>query len=154
MRLLAIDAGTTVSGYVVLEDNRVIKSDVIDNEQLLLMLSEFCECDEMLLEMIQSMGMAVGQTTFTTVLWIGRFYQEWANLRGRDPYLIYRQEVKNTLCGSSRAKDANIRQRCIDILGPQGTKKDKGPTYGVKSHSWQALGVALTFREKTWTSRS
>jgi hypothetical protein len=42
-----------------------------------------------------------------------------------------------------RAKDANIRQALIDKIGPQGTKAQPGPTYGIKSHSWAALAVAV-----------
>jgi len=42
-----------------------------------------------------------------------------------------------------RAKDANIRQALLDLIGPQGTKKTPGPTYGIKSHTWAALAVAV-----------
>jgi len=92
--------------------------------------------------MIASMGMSVGQTTFETVRWIGRFQQAW-----RDPEavrLIYRHQVKQHLCGTQRAQDTNIRQALLDLIGPQGVKKAPGPTYGVKSHAWSALGVAVT----------
>ena len=39
---------------------------------------------------------------------------------------------------------ANIRQALLDLIGPQGTKKAPGPTYGVRSHEWAALAVAVT----------
>jgi hypothetical protein len=42
-----------------------------------------------------------------------------------------------------RAKDANIRQALLDLIGPQGTKAQPGPTYGIKSHTWAALAVAV-----------
>jgi hypothetical protein len=58
--------------------------------------------------------------------------------------LLPRKDVKMHLCGTPRAKDGNIRQRLLDLLGPQGTKKQPGPTYGVKSHAWAALAVAVT----------
>jgi len=57
---------------------------------------------------------------------------------------VYRKEVKIYLCGSMKAKDPNIRQALIDRLGDPGTKKNPGPTYGVKSHAWSALAVAVT----------
>ena len=60
---------------------------------------------------------------------------------------VYRQDVKLHLCKSNKAKDGNIRQALIDKLGPQGTKKYPGPTYGIKSHAWAALGVAVTAAE-------
>ena len=96
-------------------------------------------------EMVASYGMPVGKEVFETCVWIGRFMQVW-----HDPdavRLIYRRDVKLHLCGSARAKDGNIRQALIDKLGPQGTKKAPGPTYGVKSHAWAALALAVTAAE-------
>ena len=63
--------------------------------------------------------------------------------------MIYRKDVKLHLCGSPRAKDSNIRQALIDRFGPGkekaiGLKKTPGPLYGVKSHVWAALAVAVT----------
>jgi len=95
--------------------------------------------------MVASYGMPVGKEVFETCVWIGRFMQVW-----HDPdavRLIYRRDVKLHLCGSARAKDGNIRQALIDKLGPQGTKKAPGPTYGVKSHAWAALALAVTAAE-------
>jgi hypothetical protein len=42
-----------------------------------------------------------------------------------------------------RAKDANIRQALIDRFGAVGTKKMPGPLFGVSSHYWAALAVAV-----------
>lgn len=97
--------------------------------------------DQLVLEMVQSFGMSVGKEIFETVFWIGRFFQTAKGAANR----IYRKEVKSYLCGSMKAKDGNIRQALIELIGPQGTKKAKGPTYGVKADEWQALGVAITF---------
>ena len=51
------------------------------------------------------------------------------------------------LCKNNRAKDKNIRQALIDRFGPGkaaiGTKKAPGPLYGLKSHLWSALAVAV-----------
>ena len=68
-----------------------------------------------------------------------------------DASLVYREDVKLHLCGSPRAKDANIRQALIDRWGGKaeavGTVKKPGPLYGVKSHAWSALAVAVTALE-------
>ena len=56
------------------------------------------------------------------------------------------------LCHDSRAKDTNIRQALLDLFPragggatPQvGTKGKPGPLYGVSSHAWPALAVAIT----------
>jgi hypothetical protein len=58
--------------------------------------------------------------------------------------------VKLHLCNSPRAKDGNVRQALIDRVGPQGTKKGQGPTYGIKSHEWAALAVAVYGWDKTF----
>jgi len=43
-----------------------------------------------------------------------------------------------------KAKDTNIRQALIDMIGPQGKKSCPGPTFGMSSHTWAALAVAIT----------
>ncbi len=139
--ILAIDPGTTQSGWVLLAHGLVADSGVDSNETVLHRVRGSM-ADRLAIEMIASYGMAVGREVFETCVWVGRFQQAW-----RDPeavQLVYRQEVKLHLCKSPRAKDANIRQALIDALGPQGTKKAPGPTYGVSSHAWAALGVAVT----------
>jgi hypothetical protein len=75
-------------------------------------------------------------------VWIGRFIQAWRSPDSAK--LVYRRDVKLHVCGSPKAKDPNIRQALIDLLGPAGTKRAPGPTYGVRSHAWAALGVAVT----------
>ena len=102
------------------------------------------------IEMIASYGMPVGREVFETCVWIGRMVQV-----SHDPdnvVLVYRQAVKLHLCGTPRAKDSNIRQALLDLYPrtgggktPQiGTKALPGPLYGVTSHAWPALGVAIT----------
>lgn len=93
------------------------------------------------IEKIESFGMAVGESTFETCYWIGEYRHQLKEL-GVQHYLIGRKEIKLHLCGSTKAKDANIRQRLIDIHGPVGTKKNPGPLFGISSHLWSALAVA------------
>ncbi|MNY62967.1 hypothetical protein D3C86_1998680 [compost metagenome] len=60
--------------------------------------------------------------------------------------------MKLHLCKTPRAKDANVRQALLDMFPrtgggktPQiGTKAQPGPLFGVSSHAWAALGVAVT----------
>nr|WP_307731851.1 hypothetical protein [Massilia sp. H27-R4] len=102
------------------------------------------------LEMIASYGMAVGREVFETCVWIGRFKQAW---HAPDQVeLVYRKDVKLHLCGTPRAKDANVRAAIIDKFGPGketaiGKKASPGPLYGVVSHAWAALAVAITASE-------
>lgn len=150
--ILAIDPGTTESGYVYLMDGRVVTSGVESNDRTLARIG--CSpspamvhyaADALAIEMIASYGMPVGREVFETCVWIGRFKQAWRT--PDDVQLIYRRDVKLHLCGSPRAKDANIRQALLDKVGAAGTKKSPGPTYGVKSHAWAALAVAVTALE-------
>lgn len=149
MILLAIDPGTTESGWVLFDGAKVIDSGVDSNHKICIRLERRhfddpwkANPDKLAIEMIASYGMPVGAEVFETCVWIGRFIEAWNGLE--DHRLIYRRDVKLELCGSPRAKDANIRQALIDRIGAPGTKKEPGPTYGVKSHAWAALGVAVT----------
>lgn len=142
--ILALDPGTTETGWVRFDGCKVRSSGIVPNSILLEHVkteSPTLDCT-LAIEMIASYGMAVGREVFETCVWIGRFQQAW-----HEPdavRLVYRRDVKMHLCGSARAKDPNIRQALIDLLGPQGTKKAPGPCYGIKLHAWAALGVAVT----------
>lgn len=146
--LFSIDPGTTESGWVLLSyapdgtDCKVVDSGVATNHDLLEWVKAGQGADRLAIEMIAGMGMTVGQTTFETIRWIGRFQQAWCE--PERVRLVYRREVKTFLCGNQQAKDANIRQALIDLIGEPGVKRTPGPTYGVKSHAWAALGVAAT----------
>ncbi len=138
--LLAIDPGTEQSGWCVYGGSRVLASGVDSNEAVLAKV--YAWDGPLAVEMIASFGMAVGKEVFQTCVWVGRFiqaYQYPATVQ-----IVYRKEVKLHLCGTTKAKDANIRAALIDMLGAPGTKKNPGPTHGVKSHAWAALGVAVT----------
>ena len=141
--LLAIDPGTTHSGYVVIDAGGVQLSGVAENGEMFELIA--AHGSNIAIEMIASYGMAVGREVFETCLWIGRFMQAAGPDRVR---LVYRKDVKLHLCGSPRAKDANIRQALIDRWGGKaeavGTIKKPGPLYGVKSHAWAALGVGVS----------
>lgn len=144
MNILAIDPGTHKSG-VVFMDNRGLVHDcgVIDNQEVLDSIHSASHNGTLLaIEMIQSFGMPVGAEVFETCVFIGRLVERW---RGKHK-LVYRKEVKLHLCGTPRAKDANIRQALIDVYGGKdaaiGKKANPGPLYRVKSHAWSALAVA------------
>jgi hypothetical protein len=143
--VLAIDPGTDQSAYVNWDcaDKKILDHSILPNQELLDRLHHNdwpFWLNHLAIEMIASYGMPVGREVFETCLWIGRFIQASGS---PNPGLYYRKDVKLHLCGSPKAKDANIRQALIDLVGPQGTKKAPGPTYGIKSHSWAALAVAV-----------
>ena len=136
--ILALDPGTTHTAFVQYDQRGIRDHGHLPNAEIRQILIGR-EYDRVACEMIASYGMAVGSSTFETCVWIGRF-TEVARV---DVELIFRKDIKLFLCGTMRAKDANVRQSLLDLIGPQGTKAQPGPTYGIKSHSWAALAVAV-----------
>jgi hypothetical protein len=141
MRLLAIDPGPEKSGYVVWELGRVVLSGHDGNDVVRSYIGH--ESNAVAIEMIASYGMAVGASVFSTCVEVGRFVQ-LANTQHITCSLVFRKNVKMFVCRSMKAKDGNIRQSLIDNIGPVGTKANQGPLYGVKSHAWAALALAVT----------
>lgn len=147
--VLAIDPGTTHSGVVLYGAGMIVFSGVYENKEVIDLLKNKDIPNNVAIEMIASYGMAVGKEVFETCVWIGRFIQTLGGMeRVR---LIFRKDVTMHLCQSMKAKDTNIRQAVIDRYGGKakaiGTVKQQGPLYGVKSHAWAALAVALTATE-------
>jgi len=165
--ILAIDPGTERSAWVLYDrdSDRPVAFDIVGNANLVTMLdykSNACVLSKiardhwhrtddatLVIEMVACYGMPVGAQTFETCVWIGRFIQAWLP---KEADRVFRKDVKLHLCGSARAKDANVRQALIDKFGPGkskaiGLKKTPGPLYGIKSHLWAALAVAVTFTE-------
>lgn len=155
-RILAIDPGPVKSGYVLFNGQKVIGSGIAINEEIFDLMHELDLMDDCAIEMIASYGMAVGKEVFETCIWIGRFIQFHHQEYGLSPKLVYRKDVKMHLCGTMKAKDSNVRQALIDRFEPTGggktpqigTKAQPGPLYGVSSHAWPALAVAVTALHK------
>jgi hypothetical protein len=140
---LGIDPGPTESCIVAYDGQRIIYAKQLSNEEMLkhLMVERY-NVDHLAIEMIASYGLAVGETTFSTCVWIGRFMQQFGPERTK---LIKRLEVKMHLCHSARAKDGNVRQALIDRFGEPGSKKHPGFTYGISRDAWQALALCVTY---------
>ena len=104
--------------------------------------------------MIASYGMPVGWTVFETCLFIGQILyvaENCENIARVD--LITRNDVKNMICHSSKAKDSNITM-AIKGRYPatgggkdpyKGTKDQPGPLYGFANDMWQALALAHAY---------
>lgn len=144
--ILAIDPGSTESAYAVLDPNRdglPVYFTKCSNAKVLNVAS--VEDNIVVIERIASYGMSVGQEVFDTCYWGGRFQQacpdpdavEW----------VFRKEVKLHLCGSPRAKDANIRQAIIDRFGGLQATKKGGPLHKCSKDMWAAIAVGLTWMD-------
>lgn len=154
-RLIAVDPGPKMSAYVLFDQQfKATVAHHVANDDLLTTLRHDHGLHTMVIESIESYGMAVGMEVFDTVFWSGRFAEAFqCNNNGGFAKVerFPRREVKLTLCYSPRATDSNIRQRLIDIYGGEtaiGTKKSPGPLYGFKSHLWAALGLGVAYQIK------
>jgi hypothetical protein len=173
MIVCGIDPGTFKSGVICFDTDieRVTYSSELRNEVVLSVLRQegdfpaidAYEWSHLFIENIESMGLAVGQSTFQTCFWIGRFIEAYEHGTGCSVHMVSRGDEKITICGASTyvnpetgkrkaVGDAEIRRALIERFPatgggktPQiGTKKQPGPLYGVTGHSWQALSVAIT----------
>jgi hypothetical protein len=143
---LAIDPGPERSAWLVLAGGRIVSFGIAPNSVLLdsLRAGPPDAPTKIVIEKVEGFGMPVGAEVFETVFWSGRF-AEAAHPLPVDR--IGRKAVKLHLCGSTRAKDPNIRQALIDRYGgtaARGTKAAPGPLYGIANDVWSALAVAVT----------
>lgn len=144
--IFAIDPGTTRSAWVLYDEGAIVLDHgIADNAEFITDLRGR-SFPMVLIEKIESYGMAVGEEVFTTVMWVGRFIEA---LHPTPVVLVPRKHVKLTLCGSMRAKDPNIRQALIDRWGEgwKGSKAAPGPLYGIAGDEWSALAVAVAWAE-------
>lgn len=154
--ILAIDGGTEKSAWVLYNPETHVVEDcnIESNESLRDMLASTVlrpTNTELVLEWVSCYGMPVGDETFQMVYWLGRFAEAWE----KPVHRIKRTDIKLQLCGSARAKDANVRQALLDRFPPTGggrtpqvgTSKKPGPLYGARSHIWSAIAVAVAWWE-------
>ena len=159
--ILAIDPGNVKSAYALYdkENHILIEFGKIVNEELMGKLIELrTRTDILAIEGMQSFGMRVGQTVFSTCIWIGRYLQQWECIEGKTK-IIYRREVKKCICPGVKSNDSVIRKALIKLFPETGldskgkpssigVKKSPGPLYGVTADVWSSTAIALTFCKK------
>ena len=153
--VLALDPGNVRSALIGLRGRTILFTRHDDNGALRGWLAQQMNNrllgypTVLVIEQVASMGMAVGETVFETVFWSGRFAELW-EARGGVADRMPRHAVKLALCHNTRAKDANIRQRLIDLYGGPtaiGRKATPGPLYAVKADLWAALALGLAYQQ-------
>lgn len=153
MRILAIDPGPERCGLVIYdtEAGEVAQCDKAATVDAVITLIRYAQADHgvqlIACERVQSYGIA-GASLLRTSEVYGRVLQatEAAGL----PFVgRYRREVLSLLMVAGRGnRDAMVRERMLEMHGGSrsaacGTKRAPGPLYGVTSHAWQALGLAM-----------
>ena len=147
--MLALDPGNRETGWCIVDTiTRTPLRGGKDENTIVSAIVTYGTFTVAAIEIIESYGMAVGRDVFETCEWIGRFT---ACACGIPVKYVYRLEEKITLCNSSKAKDANIRQALIDTYAKfdfkngRGTKATPDTLYGFHADVWSALAVATTF---------
>jgi len=151
--VLGIDPGPTNSGAVIYdsEAREVLWSHKsITTSAALDLISEVSArfgLDLVAIERMQSYGIA-GSSLLRTAEVGGMLHHCTSNL-GLDVVWLYRREVLRGLDVTGKGnRDSLVRQRLIEVHGGDrasavGTKAKPGPLYGVASHAWAALAVAV-----------
>ena len=170
-RIVAIDPGSYAHGLVVVRltgpgdgDNEIEYcnkaadwSDVqreVRNLETDLRLGRAVLCCERV-----APGQSSWSLTYTTEF-VGRVQELHDTLtaghKSAEPlYLLTRREVLSLLrvSASGAKRDSMVRHTLIEMHGGDrrtaiGTKHNRGPLYGVSSHAWAALAVAVAARIK------
>lgn len=141
MKVIGIDPGQEYSHFVSWEDG-IIDKGSHQNFVILHMLEIASRNSLIGIEQIRGYGLKVGNETFDTCFWTGRFY-EVAAKNGGGVVMVPRKNIITHFCGNATAGDKFLRQALVDIYGDPGTKKNPGTLFGISGHLWAALGVAL-----------
>jgi hypothetical protein len=146
--VLAIDPGNVCSGVVKFDGQRVLFAGIIENPDVLKIIADD-RSDILAIELFVATNQRLGNESIETIHWGGRFHQA-----SGDPdsvVLVPRAKVKKQLGLTQRDGDKEVNARLAALIGPKGTKAAPGPCFGVSSHSWAALGVAIT--ALAWVNR-
>jgi hypothetical protein len=151
--ILAIDPGTTESAYVVLWSTGIPDKTFrgkVPNDRLagLLAINRDGWLGAVVIERIEPRyGRQIGMETLVTCEWVGRFIEV---ARPVPVHLLRRSAILRHLGVAGGSADSGVRAALIDRYGGSdavGRKASPGPLYGIVADQWQALAVAVTFRE-------
>lgn len=143
--MIAIDPGNEKSAIVCFTGKRVAWIKHEPNALILGMLrnaGDALQGKRVVIEMVASYGMIVGQEIFDTCKVVGQL-QEAAESNGAQVTLVFRKTVVGHICHSGKASDANVKQALKDRFGQKGTKANPGIFYGVSGEDqWSAIAIA------------
>ena len=154
MIVYGIDPGLSASGFVTLDTagRRVLFALADDpHESVRKSLAAVREIPDQALvaiEQLQFYGAGMGADTITTAEETGRYLEAL----GRPAIRLSRPTIKAWLTGKANTKDAHVRAALLDRFGGEraakGAKAAPGPLFGVSSHAWAALAVAVVAAER------
>lgn len=153
MIVYGIDPGLSASGLAVLDskERRVTVSDArVSHAEARRHLFLIAGSDQVVvaIEQLQFYGAGMGADTITTAEETGRYLEAL----GRPAIRLSRPTIKAWLTGKANTKDAHVRAALLDRFGGEraakGSKAAPGPLFGVSSHAWAALAVAVVAAER------
>jgi hypothetical protein len=144
--ILGIDPGTTQSAWVFLEDHHLPAFGIEPNERVLDVLDTYALVGSIAIERIEPRyGLRMGWETIETCEWVGRFVQAAHPVPAT---LLRRSDILRHLGVASKGSaDSGVRAALLDRWGGLSSCRKGGPLYGVKTHIWSALSVAVAYRE-------
>jgi len=159
--IIGIDPGPTDMAVVAInDDKKIIIADHITTISLFdLEISHFPK-DCLIAIEDYVIYQPVGQAGRDTIKMIGAI--RYLCDKHKRPFVeIPRGDILRHICGATKGGDTALRAAVMDRYGGSrkaawGTKKDKGPLYGLTgSHLLAALGVAITADEtrKQWEDK-
>lgn len=157
MIVTGIDPGPVSSGVAQWDTalGRFLFAGKLPNDEVRVRLATDTTGHRVAVERIESYGMPVGADVFSTCIEVGRFVEVVAHYTGDEPALVPRRLVKLHWCGTSKAKDSNVRQALVDRFAPgapnhgKGTKGAPSIFYGFSADTWQAAALAVYLADMT-----
>lgn len=144
MKVLALDPGTHESGFCLLDNGVIVSSGVMPNADMLRIVKDD-RSDVLAIEGFLARGNVIDNNCVQTIRWEGRFVQAWGC--PDDVMLVSRRDVKKVLGIPGSSDDSAVNKRLRELIGEKGTKAKPGPTFGVSTHAWAALGVGYAARK-------
>ncbi len=154
--IIGIDPGPDKSGVVTINDRgELLHADNMENAAVCGLINSLTPTYRVAMEDFTPYGQRLGYESIATIKWLGEFRRcckvvavLWSE--------IERPAVKLHLCGVKTATDADVRDALIHRYGPGkdraiGKKRTPGPLYGINSHLWPALAVAVTALDRSKT---
>lgn len=154
-QIVAIDPGTSESGYCALRDGVPAAFGTVANIELLQILRSIRPSADaqttVAIEQMQSYGGPVSTDVFQTLIWSGRL-QEAAETSGFAVVYLPRVRVKTHLCRKPNATDAEVWAAVCDRYGvaySRGKQPAKGTVlHGITGDARQALALGLLLHDE------
>lgn len=156
--VVGIDPGPKQSGYAWFNGGPVTDCGIVANDVLLGWITDnYFGSADIVFEQVKAYGQTVGASVFETVFWTGRLFQAADSMPElRAVARMPRLDVKMHLCRSAKAGNTHIRAALLKRWGgiktAKGTKASPGPLYGVTSHAWSALAIAVVWWDRSVSS--